>query len=77
MTSLVDGGNDVVVIYLDSSKAFDTVPYDILISKITSYGLDKTTVRWIHSWLQNCTQRLFITGSFLNWEKVTRVVLKD
>ncbi len=34
MTRLVDEGQAVDVVYLDFSKAFDTVPYDILVEKL-------------------------------------------
>ena len=71
VTSLVDCGNAVDIIYLDFSKAFDKVPHDILISKLAKSGLDGTTIRWIHNWLQNRTQRVLINGSFSNWGEVT------
>ena len=70
VTSLVDCGNAVDIIYLDFSKAFDKVPHDLLINKLAKSGLDGTTIRWIHSWLQNRTQRVLINGTFSNWGEV-------
>ena len=49
MTSLVDKGRAVDTIYLDFSKAFDISSYNIIIDKLTKYGLEKWTVRWIKS----------------------------
>ncbi|GAB0206113.1 mitochondrial enolase superfamily member 1 [Grus japonensis] len=44
MTSWVDEGRAVDVVYLDFSKAFDTVSHNILISKLRKHGLDEWTV---------------------------------
>ncbi|GAB0203674.1 mitochondrial enolase superfamily member 1 [Grus japonensis] len=41
MTSSVDKGRAVDVVYLDFSKAFDTVSYNILVSKLRKCGLDE------------------------------------
>ena len=44
MTRLVDEGKAVIVISMDFSKAFDTVPYDILVEKLAAHGLDGCTL---------------------------------
>ena len=51
ITSWVDGGRTVDVIYLDYSKAFDTVSHDILILKLRKFGIDEGMVRWVGNWL--------------------------
>jgi len=47
VTRLVDEGKAVDVIYLDFSKAFDTVPHSILLEKMAAHGLDGCTLHWI------------------------------
>jgi len=47
VTHLVDEGKAVDVVYLDFSKAFDTIPYSILLEKLAAHGLDGCTLRWI------------------------------
>ena len=40
VTCLVDEGKAVDVVYLDFSKAFDTVPHSTLVEKLAAHGLD-------------------------------------
>ncbi|MCQ4078919.1 hypothetical protein FK519_29625, partial [Klebsiella pneumoniae] len=41
VTHLVDEGKAVDVIYLDFSKAFDTISHSILLEKLVAHGLDR------------------------------------
>ena len=63
MTGRVDEGRAVDVVYLDVSKAFDTVSYNILLEKLRKCGLDEWSVRWIENWLNGRTQRIVISGT--------------
>jgi len=51
VTRLVDEGKAVDVIYLDFSKAFDTVSHSILLEKLTAHGLVGCALCWIKNWL--------------------------
>ncbi|GAB0182602.1 hypothetical protein GRJ2_000725500 [Grus japonensis] len=46
MIRLVDEEKAVDVIYLDFSKAFDTVSHSILLEKLVAHGLDRCTPLW-------------------------------
>jgi len=63
MTSWVDESRAVDVVYLDFSKAFDTVSHNILTGKLRKYGLDEWTVRWIKNRLNGRTQRVVISSA--------------
>jgi hypothetical protein len=50
-TKFVDEGQPVDTIYLDFSKAFDTVPHQRLGTKLQSYGIKGKILKWIMTFL--------------------------
>ena len=58
----MDQGKLNSVVFLDLSKAFDTVNHSILINKLYAYGLCNKTVEWFNSYLTGRTQQCFING---------------
>jgi len=63
VTGWVDEGRAVDVVYLDFSKAFDTVSHNILAGKLRKCGLDEWPVTWIENWLKGRAQRVVISGA--------------
>ena len=55
-------GGVVDAIYLDFSKAFDTVPHRRLMSKLESYGITGNIKRWIQSFLTGRTQTVMVNN---------------
>jgi len=58
------------VVYLDFSKAFNTVSHNILLGKLRKCGLDEWSVRWTENWLNSRTQRVVISGAESSWRPV-------
>jgi len=71
MTGWVDEGRAVDVVYLDFSKAFDTVSHNILLGKLRKYELDEWSAKWIENWLNGRTQRVVVSSAESSWRLVT------
>ena len=55
----LENGEYVVGVFLDFSKAFDTVDHAILLSKLHYYGIRDSAFKWFESYLTDRTQ--FVT----------------
>ena len=71
MTSLVDKGRAMDIVYFNFSKAFNTVSLTIVTDKLLKYGLDEQTVRWTEKQLNGQAQRVVISGTKPSWKPVT------
>uniref|UniRef100_A0A8B9BRL7 Reverse transcriptase domain-containing protein n=1 Tax=Anser brachyrhynchus TaxID=132585 RepID=A0A8B9BRL7_9AVES len=71
ITHLVDQGKPADVIFLDFSKAFDTVSHRILLDKTSSIQLNKNIIRWVSNWLTGRAQRVVVNGATSVWRMVT------
>jgi hypothetical protein len=57
-TQWIDCGENIDVLYLDFSKAFDTVPHERLIKKMEAYGITGKVLGWTRNFLTERTQRV-------------------
>jgi len=64
ITSYIDRGYPVEVVYLDFQKAFDKVPHIRLLMKLAAYGITGNILKWIVNWLSNRKQRVVLNGCF-------------
>ena len=70
-TSAIQHGSHSDVIYLDFSKAFDTVPHKRLIIKLQAYGVQGRLLSWLTSFLSERFQCVSLNGCCSNWRSVT------
>ncbi|KAJ7415280.1 RNA-directed DNA polymerase from mobile element jockey-like protein [Willisornis vidua] len=62
VTHLADQGKPVDLIFLDFSKAFDTVTHRILLDKMSSTQLNKHIMWWMSNWLMGQAQKVIVNG---------------
>ncbi|RMC14978.1 hypothetical protein DUI87_07157 [Hirundo rustica rustica] len=73
VTHLIDQGKLVDVVFLDSSKSFDTVSQRILLD---STQLGKHIMGWVSNWLMGEAQRVVVNEVTSDWQPVTPGVLQ-
>ena len=70
-TEIMDRNGTVDTIYFDFQKAFDTVPHNLMLSKLPCYGINPQIINWITNFITGRRQKVIINGSESNWGTVT------
>ena len=61
-------------ILTDLSKAFDCLNHELLIAKLSAYGFDDDSLKFIYSYLKGRKQRTKVGSSLSSWKVVKRGV---
>ena len=69
-TEMLDNGKPVDVMYMDFAKAFDSVPHERLLQKLSAYGISGTLLSWIRDFLTGRRQRVVVDGAKSDWKRV-------
>uniref|UniRef100_A0A3B3DH72 Reverse transcriptase domain-containing protein n=1 Tax=Oryzias melastigma TaxID=30732 RepID=A0A3B3DH72_ORYME len=62
VTSALDKNKFICSIFLDLSKAFDTVDHTILLSKLQKYGFQHNVLKWLRNYICDRSQFVCING---------------
>ena len=68
--SYLDNGSYVCGIFVDLQKAFDTVDHQILINKLSHYGIRGIANDWLSSFLTNRQQYVSISGFYSSTKQI-------
>ena len=70
----LDKCKSVGAIFMDLSKAFDTLNHDLIIAKLEAYGFSKKFHNYIQSYLRNHLQRTNVNNDFSQWKDIFATV---
>ena len=66
----LDKSGVVGTILMDLSKAFDSLPHDLLVAKLEAYGFSHAALKLMLNYLSNRFQRVKIGSTFSEWLKI-------
>ncbi len=66
----LDNDNVVGAILMDLSKAFDCIPHDLLIAKLSAYGFHEDALVYIYSYLKRRKQSVRINNTYSTFQLV-------
>ena len=64
----------VAAVLMDLSKAFDCLPHDILLDKLSAYGMSTDSVSLLESYLANRKQQIKINSILSSWADIQKGV---
>ena len=64
----------VAVVLMDLSKAFDCLPHDILLSKLSAYGLRNESVQLLNSYMSDRKQQIKLNDIVGSWSVIKKGV---
>ena len=62
MNKSINASEYCLNVFIDFSKAFDSITHEILISKLSSFGISEATINWFRSYLSNQQQRVILNN---------------
>ena len=57
---------------MDLSKAFDSLPHDLIVKKFKEYGADERAANIIENYFSDRQQRVKVAGEYSSWNYISR-----
>ena len=57
-------------LFMDLSKAFDSVNHDLLLAKLNAYGNNLDALQLIRSYLSKRNERVRVNSTFSDWKEI-------
>ena len=76
LTAALDKGLSVDTLYLDYSKAFDSIPHYLLVQKLHLFGLSDPLLSWISDYLCERYQSVYVNGVFSSPKVISSGVIQ-
>ena len=70
LKNTLEKGGFVCVMFMDLSKAFDTMNDDLMIAKLGAYGFQKDGLSFMKSYLTKRWQRVRVNSNFSAWSSL-------
>ena len=67
----------VSAVLMDLSKAFDCLPHNILLDKLSAYGVSSQSVSLLKSYLSNRKQQIKVNSVLSDWADIQKGVPQD
>ena len=71
ISDALENGDKVLGVFLDFSKAFDTVDHNILLKKLEYYGFCGVVLKWLSNYLQNRKQYVFYNNTMSDYKSIS------
>ena len=68
--NILNNGKHVAAVFMDLSKAFDTINHAVLIAKLDADWFSNNALLFMLDYLKNRSQRVSINGLFSTWEEI-------
>lgn len=76
ITRMLEDSSYVRCLFIDYSRAFDTINHELLIRKLLSLAMPSKVVRWIVNFLTGRTQAVSLDGKLSNWLPITQSIVQ-